>query len=100
MSALASLRQLRPTRLFLALSSMFIAAGGIIHPVLGWTEPSWTPGAEQTRIVEVAAIAALVALAVLSHRDPSGHSDPNDPHHHEASDRGRASVATPVPVPG
>ena len=39
--------------------------------VLNWSESGWSSGAEQTRAVEVAAIAALVALAALSVRRPS-----------------------------
>ena len=62
--------------------------------VLGWTEPSWTPGAEQTRAVEIAAIAALVAVAAFSRRDRTGDTGraraprlATGPHHN----RGRAS---------
>ena len=40
-----------------------------VGTVLGWTEPSWTPGAEQSRAVEIAAIAALLALAALGPHD-------------------------------
>lgn len=43
--------------------------------VFGWSEPTWTPGAEQTRAVEAAAIVALLALAAVARRDrSSGHS--------------------------
>ena len=36
-----------------------------VGTAFGWTEPSWTPGAEQSRAVEIAAIVALLALALL-----------------------------------
>ena len=39
--------------------------------VLGWFEPIWTPGAEQTRAVEIAAIVALAALALAARADMS-----------------------------
>lgn len=139
MSVPESVRRVRPRTLFLILSSMFVAAGGVIHlrewldvyrhvpaaipgaavvrvgfplntaasfvlvvalvlvvwrpsrvtqaviigalviqtaslamliatrnaSVFGWSEPAWTRAAEQTRAVEVAAIAALLVLASL-----------------------------------
>lgn len=40
-----------------------------IGDVFGWSEPSWTPGAEQTRAVEIAAIVALLGLAALRRRE-------------------------------
>lgn len=40
-----------------------------VDSVLGWSEPTWTLGAEQTRAVEAAAIVALLALATVSRRD-------------------------------
>lgn len=40
-----------------------------VGTVFGWTEPSWTPGAEQSRAVEAAAIVALLVLAVLVRGD-------------------------------
>ncbi len=33
--------------------------------VLGWTEPIWTPGADQTRAVEIGALVALAASAMI-----------------------------------
>jgi len=42
--------------------------------VLGWTEPSWTAGASQTRAVEIAALVCLGAAALLSRAD--GRSSP------------------------
>ncbi len=153
MSAIESVRRVRPETLFLALSSEFILAGGFIHlrewldvyrrvpatapgaavvrvglplntaaslvivialvlvvrrrgrltqpvifgalafqvaslatliasrvdSVFGWSEPTWTSGADQTRAVELAAIAALIVLAALSrHERTGGHSDLDD----------------------
>ena len=40
-----------------------------VGTVFGWTEPSWTPGAEQSRAVEIAAIVALLVLAAFVRRD-------------------------------
>lgn len=34
--------------------------------VLGWTEPSWTPGADQTRAVEIGALISLAAVAAVA----------------------------------
>lgn len=34
--------------------------------VLGWTEPVWTPGADQIRAVEVGALLALAATALIT----------------------------------
>ena len=36
-----------------------------VGTVFGWTEPTWTPGAEQSRALEAAALVALLALAAL-----------------------------------
>lgn len=37
-----------------------------VDELFGWTEPTWTDGAEQTRAVEIGALVALVAAAVVS----------------------------------
>jgi hypothetical protein len=34
--------------------------------VLGWTEPVWTPGADQIRAVEIGALVALAASALVN----------------------------------
>lgn len=53
------------TFLFQAGSLGFLI-GSRTGTVLGWTEPIWTPGAEQSRALEIAAMAALVVAAALS----------------------------------
>lgn len=40
-----------------------------VGSVLGWSEPTWTLGAEQTRAIEAAAIVALLALAAVTIHD-------------------------------
>jgi hypothetical protein len=52
------------TFLFQAGSLAFLI-GSRTGTVLGWTEPIWTPGAEQSRAVEIAAMVALVVAAAL-----------------------------------
>jgi hypothetical protein len=38
--------------------------------VFGWTEPVWTPAANQTRVVEVGALIAMaVAIAIIEVQD-------------------------------
>lgn len=72
-----------------------------VGSVLGWSEPSWTAAAEQTRAVEAAAIVALLALATLSHRDRTGGRrdapDRDDAGHHLANDRRGRTIAVRVP---
>lgn len=63
-----------------------------VSSVFGWSEPIWTPGAEQTRAVEVAAIIALLALAALSHRDRTGGRSDRDDAALGHLERGRVGV--------
>ena len=45
--------------------SLAVLIGTRVGSVLGWAEPVWTPGADQTRAVEIGALVALMAsLAV------------------------------------
>jgi hypothetical protein len=48
-----------------SLASLIVSRTGSLF---GWMEPVWTDGANQARAVEIAAILALVAAAVLSAR--------------------------------
>lgn len=72
-----------------------------VGSVFGWSEPSWTPGAEQTRAVEAAAIIALVTLAALSRRDRTGgHFDARDRDDLSpdiANDRDGTTILAPIP---
>ena len=72
-----------------------------VGSVFGWSEPTWTPGAEQTRAVEAAAIVALLALAALSRRDRTGgHWDVRDRDNIAppmANDRDGTTIVVPVP---
>ena len=72
-----------------------------VGSVLGWSEPIWTPGAEQSRAVEAAAIVTLLALAALSrcdrtggHRDVRDRDDVAPP---MANDRDGTTIVVPVP---
>jgi hypothetical protein len=54
--------------------SIAVLIGTRVGTVLGWTEPVWTPAADQTRAVEIGALLALGAASVLlraSRREPS-----------------------------
>ena len=71
-----------------------------VGSVFGWSEPSWTPGAEQTRAVEAAAIVALLALAALSRSDRTGDwnvRDRGDVAPRMAIDRDGTTIVVPVP---
>lgn len=90
--------------IFGALAFQAVALGTLIATrsasVLGWSEPSWTPGADQARAVEIAAIAALLVLAALCRRDRTGlHSD-LDAEPHKANDHDSTPLVDPVPVRG
>lgn len=52
------------TFLFQAASLAFLI-GSRTGTVLGWTEPIWTPGAERSRALELAAMAALLAAVAI-----------------------------------
>ena len=43
--------------------SLAVLIGTRAGTVLGWTEPTWTPGANQTRAVEIGALLCLAAAA-------------------------------------
>jgi len=58
------------TLLFQAGSLAFLI-GSRTGTVLGWTEPTWTPGAEQSRALELAAMAALVVAVALRRLAPN-----------------------------
>ena len=45
--------------------SLFFLIGSRTGTVLGWTEPVWTPGAEQSRALEIAALVSLLVAAAL-----------------------------------
>jgi len=51
-------------------ASLAFLIGSRTGTVLGWTEPIWTPGAEQSRALELAAMAALVLVVVLRRLAP------------------------------
>jgi hypothetical protein len=57
------------TAIAFQVASLALLIATRVGTVFSWTEPSWTPGAEQSRAVEAAAIAALLALAVLVRGD-------------------------------
>ena len=44
--------------------SLAVLIGTRVGTVLGWTEPRWTPGANQTRAVEIGALLCLAAAAL------------------------------------
>jgi hypothetical protein len=72
-----------------------------IGSVFGWSESTWTPGAEQTRAVEAAAIVALVALAELSGRNGIGDRERRHPDHDGrlmTSDRDGTPIVVRVPA--
>jgi hypothetical protein len=68
---LAALRSQRLLPLAVAAAAAFEAASlatlivSRTGSVLGWAEPAWTVGAEQTRAVEIGALLVLGALAAL-----------------------------------
>ena len=46
-------------------ASLGFLIGSRVGSVLGWTEPTWTVAAEQTRAVEIGALVALTATLLL-----------------------------------
>lgn len=48
--------------------SLAVLIGTRIGTVFGWTEPGWSPGATQTRAVEIAAMVCLAAAFALTVR--------------------------------
>lgn len=52
-------------------ASLAFLIGSRTGTVLGWTEPIWTEGAERSRALELAAMAALLAAAVLRRYAPA-----------------------------
>jgi hypothetical protein len=57
--------------------SLAFLIGSRTGTVLGWTEPVWTPGAEQIRALEIAAMVALVVAAALRRAEPAGAPAPS-----------------------
>ena len=100
----------RPSRLtqpliFAAIAFQAVALATLIATrvgsVFGWSEPARTPGAEQTRAVEAAAIFALLALSALSRRARTGgqrrYRDRDDVAPPMAKDRDGTPIVVPVP---
>ena len=56
-------------------ASLAVLIGTRVGSVLGWAEPVWTAGADQTRAVEIGALVALlasVAVGFTARRTPAG----------------------------
>jgi hypothetical protein len=51
--------------------SLAVLIGSRVGTVLGWTEPVWTQAADQTRAVEIGALAALVGVLAVRRLAPA-----------------------------
>lgn len=57
-------------------SSLAVLIATRTGSVFGWTEPSWTAAANQTRAVEVGALIVLASIPVVARLRDAGHRHP------------------------